>query len=271
MITNESPEFDEKNIPLISGMSIIDLMKAVAFRNNSAQPLFEKVLPILLFLPDTEEWMKRFEDCLIHFTEQNIYAHCVAGVHSRKFGIQGTRKYMRDAYSRIQHKYKDGLPDVMPEELKEQSYQGDGRTGGYLSHYMLYNIMSAMNYEYYMLMECDCRFVEGWEKKLEQALKDVPEDFDFLFVGSSDAKNKEPEHIKGDVYKFPKRKGKEGWYPMCGHCYIVAKRALPIIIATQRDTADSVDVSLIYESFPYLNVYGILPRLADQHNMYLPE
>jgi GR25 family glycosyltransferase involved in LPS biosynthesis len=131
--------------------------------------------------------------------------------------------------------------------------------------------MTALPYDYFMVMEDDVIFNEGWRKKLEQALKDVPNDFDFLFVGSACAEDKEPTNIKGDVWHFPKREGKADYYPQTGYCYIVAKKALPILIATQRDTADQVDVSLIYKAFPYLNIYAILPRLAEQNQTEIPK
>jgi GR25 family glycosyltransferase involved in LPS biosynthesis len=253
-------------------MTIIDTLEMVSAGNKLAQPLIfsnYSIMPIMLYLPDTQKWVDRYHSGYAHLTSHNIVPHCVAGIHAEKFGIEGTRKYMRDAWTRIRSKYPNGLPNVMPEELKEQYYKGQGSVGGYLSHYMLYNIMSAMKFEHFMVIEDDCRMVDGWREKLTQALKDIPSDFDFLFVGSSDAENKEPVKVSGDLYHFPHRQGKEDYYPQCGHCYIVAKKALPIFIATQRDTAEPVDIGLIFEAFPHLNVYGILPRLANQNGTQL--
>lgn len=263
-------------------LSIIDLLKHVSEQNKELVNSFmfntpkfhlcnlNPILPILIYLPDTPEWVQRFKDGLAHFKEQGFIPYCFPGIHSVKFGIQGTRKYMRDAWTRIRAKYTgEKLPEVMPEELKEQFKIGDGFYGAYLSHYMMYNIMMALPFEYFMVLEDDCRFLEGWQEKLQQALKDVPADFDFLFVGSSDTEGKEPVHIKGDVFHFPYRADKPDFFPMCGHAYIVSKRALPIMIATQRDTADPIDISLIYETFPLLNVFAVLPRLAIQENTNL--
>lgn len=263
-------------------LSIIDLLKHISWQNEEVirihphQPKIwlgngTPILPILLYLPDTPEWVQRFKDGLAHFKEQGFTPYCFPGIHSVKFGIQGTRKYMRDAWTRIRAKYTgQKLPEVMPVELKEQFKIGDGFYGAYLSHYMMYNIMMALPFEYFMVLEDDCRFLEGWKEKLQQALKDVPSDFDFLFVGSSDAENKEPIRVgESDVYHFPNREGKPDYFPQTGHAYIVSKRALPIMIATQRDTADPIDISLIYETFPLLNVYVVLPRLAIQENTKL--
>ncbi len=99
----------------------------------------------------------------------------------------------------------------------------------------------------------------------------MPPDFDFLFVGSACAEDKEPVHVAGNVYHFPYRPEKPDYYPQTGFCYIVAKKCMQHLIDTQRDTGDPVDVSLIYKAFPQLNVYAILPRLADQgEKTFLP-
>lgn len=242
----------------------LKIYEGIEFCNKKAKPIFDKIMPILLMLPDTREWLGRFSNGNQHLFENNIYPFIVPGVHAGKWGIKGTRFYLRDTWGRIKHANDGKMPDAPPEELINPYYMGDGKVGGYLSHYILYNVMAAMNYDYFMVLEDDCRFEDGWRDKLERALKDVPADFDFLFVGSSDAANKEPVNIKGDVWHFPHREGKPDFYPQTGFCYIVAKKALPVLLATQRDPSDPVDVSLIYKAFPYLNIYAILPRLANQ-------
>lgn len=260
--------------------STIDIMKATAESNAVAKCLpiqAKSVFPILLFLPDTKEWLQKFLDALIYFTSQGIHPFCVAGVHAVQWGITSRHFYMRDTWGRLIHKYGNTLPNLMPDELKNPYYIGDPKVGGIISHYILYNVMAAMPHDYFMVLEGDARFIDGWKEKLEAALKIIPPDFDFLYVGHSDAADKEgvavlssagggaPQgaEVEG-LYHYPHREGKENYYPMCGHCYIVAKKALPIILATQRGTSDPVDIQLIYDAFPHLNVYAILPRLADQ-------
>lgn len=251
---------------LISFMNKIQEQNIIALEKN------KDFLPVLLFLPDTQEWIDRYEKGISHLNENGIYPYCVAGVHGKSFGIQGTKRYMRDAWTRIKNKYRDGkIPSIMPEELKEQFYIGDNHTAGCISHYLLYNVMLALPYNHFLVLEDDCRFIEGWRERFGRALQDVPKDFDFLFVGSSDAENKEPVKISGDVWHFPNREGKEDWFPQTGFCYLLAKKALSLLVATQRTASENVDIQLIYEAFPYLNIYAILPRLANQEKTYLPK
>lgn len=205
------------------------------------------IKPILLYLPDEEFWVNEWKEAQAYLASQGIDdVHEIAGIHYN-WGIAGRHIY---------------LADNRPEE---QYYIGDKKVAGNLSQYLCFSVMNAIDETHFMFMEGDVKFVDGWREKLEQALNDVPEDFDFLFVGSCCTAGKEPVHIAGDVYEFPYRgKEKWNWYPLCSHCMIIAKKCLPYLIATNRDVASPSDVSVIMNSFPNLKICAILPRLADQ-------
>lgn len=208
---------------------------------------FADIKPISIFLPDEEKWMLQFEKAKEYFASQGLDTYFVEGIHSEKWGIASKHIYLLD-----------GRPE-------QQFYISDAKVGGFLSWYLLYHIAKVMPYSHFLFLETDCRFKDGWKEKLNEELNNVPEDFDFLFVGSCCAEDKEPVHVKGDVYEFPYR-GEDKWqfYPQCGHCYIIAQKAMQTLIDTQRDIANPVDVSLIKYAFPKLKIYAILPRLADQ-------
>lgn len=207
----------------------------------------ENIKPISIYLPDDPAWMQQFERAKEYFASHGLDTYFVEGIHSQKWGITSKHIYLLD-----------GRPE-------EQFYISDAKVGGFLSWYLLYHIAKVMPYSHFLFLETDCRFKEGWKEKLNEELLNVPEDFDFLFVGSCCAKDKEPVHVKGDVYEFPYR-GEEKWqfYPQCGHCYIIAQKTMQTLINTQRDVANPVDVSLIKYAFPKLKIFAILPRLADQ-------
>lgn len=243
-----------------------------------------KIQPLLLHLPDTEQWVQRHKDGLEHFLSvgfrlrpipgaPEVVPHSplathhlpflpiieVPGVHAAAFGIRGTRKF------RGEDPYGDAFLPV-PED--GTGYIGDGKVGGFLSHYILYVLMQSLDAPYYMVLEDDARFTDPhdfaqrtWREMLLQALNDVPDDFDILFVGSSDTYRKPTERIKGNVYEVK--------YPMCGHCYIASQKAAHILIATQRNAYAPVDINLMVNTFPQLKVYTILPRLAEQQGTIL--
>jgi len=205
------------------------------------------IKPISVFLPDDKAWMDEHLRAKEYFASQGLDVYYVEGIHAQKWGIQGRHIY---------------LLDNRPEQ---QYYIGDGKVGCFLSWYLLYHICKVMPYSHYLILESDCRFKEGWKERLDEQLKNVPDDFDFLFVGSCCAKDKEPVRVAGDVYEFTYRgEEKWDWYPQCGYCYVIAQKAMQTLIDTQRDVANPVDISLIKYAFPKLKVYAILPRLSDQ-------
>jgi hypothetical protein len=210
------------------------------------------IKPIALYLSDDEKWLKQRDAAERYFTEQGVEdIFWLNGVHAAKWGIKGTHPYLLD-----------GRP-------AENFYIGDGNVGNFISQYIAYVVMNALDFSHYLYLEGDCQFVEGWKPKLEQALRDTPPDFDMLFVGSCCCDGKEKYHAQGDVYYFPNQQGIWNNYPQCTHCYILAKKAVPIMIETQRDVANPTDVSIVKYAMPRLKVYAVLPRLASQFNTIL--
>lgn len=116
--------------------------------------------------------------------------------------------------------------------------------------------------DYFLFIEFDAKFHPNWKARTEQALKDCPPDFDFLFLGSCCTDGKPKTHVKGDVYKMKS--------VMCNHAQIVAKKAIPTILRTQRKFWAPWDIALANSTFPHLQVYVILPRCVDQFSTEIP-
>lgn len=121
---------------------------------------------------------------------------------------------------------------------------------------------SFMPDEHVWFIEWDALFHENWKERTEQALRDVPPDFDFLFLGSCCCDGKPTKHIKGDVYEVK--------YPCCNHSQIIAKKAMPTLLRTQRKIYAPADISLAFHAFPHLKVYVVLPRCVDQSDTVIP-
>ena len=212
--------------------------------------------PILLYLPDQHSWIEKWRLAQDHLNQQGFEGvYELAGCHAAEWGIQGNHIFLLD-----------GRPE-------EKHYVGDGNVGNYISQYAAYLVMDALDYEFYWYCEGDMRLKEGWRKKLEQALEDIGDkNWDILYVGSCCCGGKTSKHIKGDVYEFPYL-GEHAWnvFPLCTHSYIINKRCIKHMIATNRDVANNTDISMQYNSFPKMRVLAILPRLAEQFENNLPE
>lgn len=207
-----------------------------------------EIQPVLLYLPDTEKWRNRAAEGEAHFNSVGITDILkVGGIYGEGFGIVGTHLYEYDN--------PGGGHQI-----------GVANTALCLSMQIVYNVELNHRCDYFLFLEDDSRFKENWKEVVEQALLEIPKDFDFLFVGSCCAEGKNAIKVGTNLYYYPYRKGSYAQYPLCGNAYIVAKKALPKILETQRDAYVNVDINLAVNTFPYLNVYAILPRIVEQNN-----
>jgi len=187
--------------------------------------------------------------------------------HLRSVGIEAEEFPCICAYDKL----------VAPAELVSglttlNTYEVDAPGSGYrigpkgtalcVSFLMFWTAAMFMAEEYFWFIEWDALFHPDWRKRTEQALKDVPPDFDFLFLGSCCTKDKPTKHIKGEVFEVK--------YPMCNHSQIIAKKAMPTLLRTQRKIYAPADISLAVCAFPHLKIYTMLPRCCDQSNTIIP-
>lgn len=163
------------------------------------------------------------------------------------------------------HGVTSGLRTIFPYEVDAP---GSGWNIGvkpvatWMSFYMLWAAMNLLDSPYFLQLEWDCKLKPDWKSRTEAALKSVPADFDMLFLGSCCAEDKLRTCVGGDVWEVK--------YPMCGHCTIIAKKAIPVMLRTQRKVYAPLDISLAVHTLPLLKVYTVLPRIADQWDTDIP-
>lgn len=185
-----------------------------------------------------------------HFSERGVDAQFFRGIHAPKLGIHTVHPY---------------LVDGPPPPGQEPFNVGPKVVGCWLSHRAIWAALQLLPDQHVLVLEDDAIFPEGWRQRFDQALADVPSDFDVLYVGSCCAMDKPKTLVQGEVWDVR--------YPFCTHGYVVAKKALPVLIETQ-DAATCyapIDVSMAMHSFPRLKVYTVLPRLLEQYETGIPE
>lgn len=190
-----------------------------------------------------KNWPKACLEADEYFKSHGIEILWTWGINGEKFGIEASRPYQRD------------VPDT--------DWKLEPRTvSGYLSGYQILNVAkSHPEWKYIAILEEDCRLVENWRERLEQALKDV-DDFDMLYLGSCCTEGRPTEHIKGEVYEVK--------YPLCFHFTIINTRCLIVLMSLLRDACKPWDIHLFDDVNPRLKVRTILPRLANQLVTELP-
>jgi len=178
-----------------------------------------------------------------HFKEMGIEAEEFAGISANESGVVTNHTYDVDHPG---SGYKIGAKP----------------TACWLSFYMLWSALNAMPDYHFLTLEWDAQFLPNWRERTEQALRDVPPDFDILFLGSCCTAGRPTTKIKGEVFEVK--------YPLCGHATIIAKKALPTILKTQRKVYAPIDISLAFHTLPHLKVYTVLPRVCDQFGTEIP-
>jgi GR25 family glycosyltransferase involved in LPS biosynthesis len=133
---------------------------------------------------------------------------------------------------------------------------GPKLTGIYLGHYLLWSICNQLPDDHFLLLEDDAILHPDFKERMERAMADVPMNFDVLFLGSCCTKGHATTHVRGEVFDVR--------YPQCNHAMVISKKAMPVLLETQRKCYAPVDCSLIFHAFPKLQVFTVLPRLADQ-------
>lgn len=199
------------------------------------------IRPFVISVPEAQD---RTDFILRHYAAVGFETEVFYGISSRDSGLVTTHLYEVDAPN---SGYKIGKKEV----------------AGFLSFYMAWSAMTYMPESHFWTTEFDCKYPANWRARVEQALRDVPPDFDLLYVGSCCCKGKPMKHIKGEVYEMNQMQ--------CGHSTIVAKKALPKMLSTQRKVWAPLDISLAFSTLPLLKCYAILPRVASQWDTFISE
>jgi hypothetical protein len=187
------------------------------------------------------ELPEEHEAAVNHFKERSIEANFINGIHAETFGILAWRPYRKD-------NPKSGFVIKM------------AAVGLALTHHMIWQICQYHHDDTWLITEADADFPENWKEKLDQALSDVPADYDILLIGNSNSSDKPQTHIKGEVWEVK--------YPFCTHAYIIRESSLETLLSI-RDAATNNDIAMIDRAYPKLKTFTVLPSLVKQRGREL--
>lgn len=185
-------------------------------------------------LPETPERQQAARE---HFQQRGVKVEFLHGIHGEAFGLSTKHPY------EVDHPGSGYI--VSPKHV-----------GLHLSHYMAWSICQQLPDERFLILEDDAEFCTGWKHRLERSIADAPADFDMLYVGSCNCAGASKYRVKGDVWCVH--------WPQCTQAYIVARKAIETLLATQRHCWAPIDLSLIFRSLPHLKVWTVLPRIVGQ-------
>lgn len=191
--------------------------------------------------------IKRFTDTCAHLDEIGIKYEPFYG-----FDNQITRLNAKDSFDL----------DRAGERLEAK------HVAATLTHYLLWAVMQydtndyGWSEDYFVVLEFDVRFVDGWEKQYEEAMSVLPVDWDVVYLGSCCCDGRPVTHIGKNLYDVR--------YPLCGHAIMYRKKCLETLLDVHQKINMPLDIAMYHMSLPKLKVYTILPSIVGQHNTFLP-
>ena len=182
-----------------------------------------------------------------HFTECGLDVLLFYGIHAERIGVNSVVTSL-----------------VIGESDPDRTHSiGMMSTGCWLSHRALWAALLLLPDDEFLVIEDDARFQPNWRARFDAALRDVPADWDMLYVGSCCVSNA-AVRVKGEVFK--------NGTPQCTHAYCVRKKALlPLCeMADREGVRKPVDTMLAHHARAPLKIYTVLPRIVDQYDAVLP-
>lgn len=135
-------------------------------------------------------------------------------------------------------------------------------TGIWLAHVVLWMHLARLSDDKFLILEDDAQFPPDWEERVNKALSEVPGDFDFLHIGHCCIEGHPRTHVAGEVY--------DSKHMQCTHAYILSRKAIPFLLRTIRKCWAPIDAQLVFEAFPHLRTFAVVPRIVAQFNTVIP-
>ena len=183
------------------------------------------------------EYPERIEKAKAHFAARGLDVALFYGINAPVAGLA------------TWHAYEVDHPG-------EGYRMGPKQTGCWLSHYMLWNAMTRMPDDAYLVLEDDAQLCDGFKEKLDQALRDVPSDYQFLHPGHCCVEGTPMRHVAGSVYECKDM--------LCTHGYVIRRNVTPYLLKTFRKCWAPIDIQLKLEVFPHVRTYAVVPRIISQ-------
>jgi glycosyl transferase family 25 len=154
-----------------------------------------------------------------------------------------------------------------------QKYCTNGMIGCGLSHFKIYEDVIKNNYNNVLILEDDVYFDDNFHNILNDSLKELPKDYDILYVGSFGLSSKEINYDHNYLLKLLSNKKKQNnsfntifcpEFPLGTHGYIVSNQGCKKILKNIKKINYHIDwqINLTNKN---LNIYATNEKIVYQH------
>jgi len=151
--------------------------------------------------------------------------------------------------------------------LSKDSKLTDGQIGCYLSHIEVLKKASDENHNIIMILEDDIIFGESFKEKLNKYYKEVPNEWDIIYLGGSRLKGKKiSKHVVKGVYE----KNIDGGYNMGTFAMMISKKGIKKLLSLLYPIRYAIDTT-IAKNNKDLNIYMLNPSIITHNNDFKSE
>ena len=142
-----------------------------------------------------------------------------------------------------------------------------GELGCYLSHLNLLNKCKDDNDNIVMILEDDIEFGDNFKDKLNEYYKEVPNDWDIIYLGGSRLRGRKiSEHVLKGIYdKEPK-----GDFNMGMYAILLNKKSINKLLKITVPIRHAID-TVVAKNNEILNIYFINPSIVHHNNDFISD
>ena len=163
-------------------------------------------------------------------------------------------KFERFPGININNLSKNILDKYIPKEI--QKYGPNGMIGCGLSHLFVWKDAINKNYKNILVLEDDVFFTDDFNEYFLNVIKEVPEDYDILYLGYKDKICNPPKDCSFNYVYKP-------YFPLNLHAYIVSNKGLKKLVNLINKIDYHIDW-LINRNIDKLNIYASKKKIVNQ-------
>jgi GR25 family glycosyltransferase involved in LPS biosynthesis len=196
------------------------------------------------YLIGCDELSERKQITFDHLKENNVNFNYWRGLYGRNSGLMTT----------IVHNY---WPDGRP------YYISPGIASLTLNHLFLYQHCLVNNYEQVVVLEDDVHLENGWQEKMSSMLKNLPKDYDMVYLGwCHEGQGRNLKHVSDCLYN------QVDGCVFGTHALLISKKGLKILIDHNRILEKPIDVQICLWSLPRMKYFVCYPSLITQKSQW---
>lgn len=140
----------------------------------------------------------------------------------------------------------------------DQWFNSPKTVGINIGHMAIWQLIDMLPHDEVLILEDDAEFHPEFKSRWPVYKSQVPDDWEWLFVGSCCTRGKPTQHVSPYVARIR--------FPQCMHAYMVRKGAATKLVSSIQSIKHPIDQEIHYSTLPNIKHYTFVPSLCRQFN-----